>query len=298
MNPSLSVSEFAPTPTPAYLSFADMGALVRRQRLHADKALQIDGRRFGAATVGVMRMAQAEEAINRLVKAARSREEPKARPQAIREALRVAKESDDPHELHYLTSMFINEPTVIKELAKNPHLPEKSQRVIAHDDTLAADVHVMRSLASNPSLEPGLMRELLNSSDDSIVRHEVARNAALKSRFAPDPQSPYVKLCDELVDTTYDNALRLTALPGVRSADVLRKIARTRDVVFGARELEAVADNSHTPVDVLAEMANVPKSRKMLHAAFGVTVAQKAARTLAELRHPEGPDAGMEAALT
>ncbi|MCA8050711.1 hypothetical protein [Burkholderia arboris] len=298
MNPSLSAAEFSPASAPAYISFADMGGLIRQRHLYADSALQVDGRRFGAATVGAMRMAQAEEAINKLVTAARDREKPRGRPQAIREALRVAKDSDDPHELHYLTSMFINEPTVIKELAKNPHLPEKSQRVIAHDTTLAANVHVMRSLASNPSLQPDLMRDLLNSSEDSIVRHEIAHNAALKSRFAPDAGSPYVKLCDELADTTYDNALRLAALPGVRDADVLRKIARTRDVVFGARELEAVADNIHTPVDVLADMANVPKSRKMLHAAFGVTVAQKAARTLVELRHPEGPGAGMEAALT
>ncbi|KVV07315.1 hypothetical protein WK77_16120 [Burkholderia ubonensis] len=275
-----------------------MGAQVRQRRLYADSAIQLDGRRFGAATVGAVRMAQAEESINRLVKAARSREQPKARPKAIQEALRVAKDSSDPHELHYLTSMFINEPTVIKELAKNPNLPEKSQRVIANDSALAQNVHVMRSLAANPSLQPDLMRDLLNSSDDSIVRHEVAQNAALKSRYAPDAESPYVKLCDELADTTYDNALRLAALPGVRDADVLRKIARTRDVVFGARELEAVADNVHTPVDVLAGMANVSNPRKMLHAAFGVTVAQKAAQTLAELRRPERPDAGMEAALT
>lgn len=286
MNPSLSISDFSSGPQPAYLSFQEMGQLVRARRLHADRALQVDGRALGEA-VATHRMADAEESINRLVVATRSASKGKTKPLAIDAALRVARDSEDGHELHYLASMFINEPLVLRQLAKNPNLSEKTQRVLLNDPQISNNVHVMRALAGNPALRPDLMRDLLAKSEDDIVRHEVASNAVQKAHFAGDREDPYVKLCDELADTTYDDSLRLVALSGVRDPAVLRKIARTRDVVFGARELEAVADNPYTPVDVLADLAGVSSTRKMMQAMFGVTVAQKASRTLQDLQHPE-----------
>ncbi|CAE6793365.1 hypothetical protein R70006_04953 [Paraburkholderia domus] len=294
MNPSLAATEFGPSPAPRYMSFADIGALVRERHLYADTAIRIDGRRV-TEVLTHQRVAQVENTINGLVKSARDHESGKERSLAVKQALRVARDSDDAHELHYLASMFINEPSVIRQLAKNPKLPEKTQRVIANDPKLKQDMHVVRALAGNPGLKPDLMRELLSRSEDTITRHEIAKNAAQKSRFAPDAESPYVKLCNELADTTYDDALRLAALPGVRDGDVLRKIARTRDVVLGARELEAVADNVYTPPDVLAGLANVSGPKQVFYAALGVTVAQKAARTLAVQHHPEGKDAGVDA---
>jgi hypothetical protein len=289
MNPSLSAAEFDIEAGPRYMSFADIGAMVREKGLHADTALRIEGRRV-TDILSLERPQQVENAINGLVRDARDNASRKGRTAAVTEALRRAKDAEDPHELHYLASMFINDPSVIKVLAKNPNLPEKTQRVILNDPVLGKNPGVLRSLAQNAALKPDLMREVLSWNEDPIVRFEIAKTAAQKSRFAPDPEDRYVKLCDELADTTMDDSLRLAVLPGVRDSAVLRRIARTRDAALGARELEAVADNPFTPTDVLAGMANVNGIKKLAYAALGVTVAQKAARTLAALEHPEATD--------
>ncbi|WP_199033042.1 hypothetical protein [Ralstonia sp. ASV6] len=286
MNPSLSISDFSSGPQPAFLSFHQMGQLVRTKRLFSDRGVRVEGRAL-VDLASVQRMVEAEDAINSLALTVRDKGKRQEKSMALDAALRMAKDSNNGHELNYLASMFINQPKVLRQLAKNPNLPDSTQRMLINDAKASKDMHVIRNLAYNPAVKPQLMRDILQSFDDAIVRHQVASNAAQKAHIARDREDPYVKLCDELADTTYDSALRLVVLPSVRDPAVLRKIARSRDTVLGASELEAVAANIHTPADVLAEMANVSPLRRMVQSAFGVTVAQTAARTLQDLRHPE-----------
>jgi len=286
MNPSLSATEFQTAELTPFVSFERMGEIVRQNRLYADKALGLSGVHFRAVATA-MSMQNAEEAINQLVRDVKEAEKPKEAKQSIADAKRMAKGSESPHELHYLASMFINHPEVIREIAKNPHLDEKTQRVILNDPSLGRDRHVLRALGDNPALKPELMRQILNTSEDTIALQATARNAARMAQQSTGADTPYVKICDELADTTFDPAMRLIALAGARDAGVLRKIARTRDSVFAARELEAVADNSFTPKDVLVEMAGTSGPKQTIEAVFGVTIGQRAARTLAKLAHPE-----------
>jgi hypothetical protein len=284
MKLSLQADEFAPEPTP-FITFARMGELVRENHLYGDRALGVSGTRFREVATATARQ-NAEESINRLVVNVRDAHRKEAR-QSFRDALSIAKNGENPHQLHYLASMFVNHPEVIRAIAKNPHIEARTQMVILNDPVLGRDARVQRNLGDNPAIGPEVMRHLLNNSEDSITQYAVTRNAVRKSLQSNGPDTPYVKICDTLADTTLDPALRLMALAGVRDHDVMRKVVRTRDAVFGARELEAVADNIHAPKDVLAEMANASGPRQALHAVFGVTIGQRAAHTLARLSHPE-----------
>ena len=288
MNPSLSIADFSNGPQPMFLSFQQMGQLVRTKRLTADRGLRVEGRAL-VDLASVQRMIEAEDAINRLVLKVKNPDNRKDKSLATERALRMAKDSTSGHELNYLASMFINQPQVLRALAKNPNLSEDTQRMLVNDAKTSGDIHVVRALAGNPAVKPDLMRDILKAPEfeDDIVHHQVAANAAQKAHIARDREDPYVKLCDQLADTTYNNGLRLVVIPGVRNPEVLRKIADTRDNVLGAAELEAVASNMHTPSDVLRKMADVSPARRVMQAMFGVTVAQKAARTLHDLQHPE-----------
>ena len=282
MKASLSARRFEP----AFLSFAEMGQVVRENHLYSDKALGLTGTRFREVAVATS-LQNAEEAVNRLVYGVRNAPKPKEARQSIREAVSLAKDTESPHQLHYLASMFINHPEVIRAVAKNPRINEQTQQVILNDAKLGKDPRVLRNLGDNPAIGPRVMTHILNTADDAIALHMTARNAVRKAQQSNGPDTPYVKICDELADKTFDPAVRLVALAGARSHDVLRKIVRTRDVVLGARELEAVADNPYTPKDLLAEMANTSGPRQAIQAMFGITVGQRAARTLSRLSHPE-----------
>jgi hypothetical protein len=287
MKLSLSADDFAPAAPSPFITIARMGEIVRANRLHADQVIGLSGRKFrDVATANSMH--EAENQINRLVYDVRNaRQNRKEARQSVADALEIAKHSENPHQLHYLASMFINEPDVIRLVAKNPRIDQKTQLVILNDSKTGQDPRVLRNLGDNPAIGPEVMRHLLNHSNDSLTQYAVARNAARKSLQSKAADTPYVKICDELADHTFDPALRLIALAGVRDPAVMRKIVRTHDTAFGARELEAVADNIHAPKDVLAQLANVSGPRQALQAAFGVTVARRAAQTLAQLTHPE-----------
>lgn len=284
MKLSLQADDFSPEPTP-FITFARMGEVVRENRLYGDRAIGVDGATFRKVATASARQ-DVEDLINGLVLSVRDAHRKEAR-QSFREALAIAKDGENPHQLHYLASMFVNHPEVIREIAKNPHIDARTQLVILNDPVLGQDVRVQRNLADNPAIGPEVMTHLLNQSPDSITHYAVARNAARKSLQSNGPDTPYVKICDTLADTTFDPALRLIALAGVRDHEVMRKIVRTRDTVFGARELEAIADNIHAPKDVLAEMASASGPRQAIQAVFGVTIGQRAARTLSRLTHPE-----------
>jgi hypothetical protein len=284
MNLSLQADHFSPEPTP-FITFARMGEVVRQNRLYGDRAIGVDGASLREVAKASARR-DAEDLINGLVRTVRDAHHKEAR-QSFREALAIAKDSENPHQLHYLASMFIHHPEIIREIAKNPRIDARTQLVMLNDAVLGKDARVQRNLGENPAIGPDVMAHLLNHSEDSITHYAVARNAARKSLQSNGPDTPYVKICDTLADSTLDPALRLIALAGVRDHEVMRRIVRTRDTVFGARELEAIADNIHAPKDVLAEMASASGPRQALQAVFGVTVGQRAARTLSRLAHRE-----------
>lgn len=280
MKPSMMASSYQGANPVAYVSFAEMGEMVRTRGMHASSVTVVRGSEIVRAVANAQKIQEVEDGINSLLVSVRGSQAPGQRPAAMERAISIAQHSSDAHQLQYLTSMFIHEPTVMSHLAKNPALPVAAQMIIVNDVDLQRNSSVMRGLAENPALPPELMRRMLNDTGDDVVRHLLVQTAAARSRTAKESNDPYVKICDEVADTTFDNSLRLTAIAGARSAPVLRKIARTRDVALGARELEAVADNIYTPSDVLSSMASVTPTRQAIYAAFGVTVAQKASKTL------------------
>ncbi|MDM8356544.1 hypothetical protein [Pandoraea communis] len=280
MKPSMMSSSYQGANPVAYVSFAEMGEMVRARGMHASSVTVVRGSDIMQAVANTQKIQEVEDGINNLLMGVRRSQAPGQRPAAMERAIAIAQQSSDAHQLQYLTSMFIHEPTVMSHLAKNPALPVVAQRIIVNDVDLQRNSSVMRGLAENPALPPELMRQMLNDTGDDVVRHLLVQTAAARSRAAKESNDPYVKICDEVADTTFDNSLRLTAISGARSASVLRKIAKTRDVALGARELEAVADNIYTPSDVLSSMASVTPTRQAIYAVFGVTVAQKASRTL------------------
>ncbi|TKC90148.1 hypothetical protein FAZ69_08345 [Trinickia terrae] len=284
MKLSLQADEFSPQPAP-FIAFARMGEIVRENSLYGDRTLGMNGTHLRNIATATARE-DAEAAIDRLEAGVRNAHGREAR-QSFRDALSMAKHSENPHQLHYLASMFINHPNVIREIAKNPHIETRTQLAVLDDSVLGQDVRLQRNLGDNPAIGPEVMTRLLNNSEDSITHYAVTRNAVRKSLQSNGPDTPYVKICDMLADTSRDPALRLAALAGVRDHSVMRKIVRTRDAVFGARELEAIAGNIHAPKDVLAEMANASGPRQAEHAAFGAAIGQRAALTLARLSHPE-----------
>jgi len=285
MKISLAAEDYIANGPVPFVSFERMGEIARENRLYSDRSLSVSGKSFRElATVDSLQ--KAEEQVNSLLISVRRAPRQESR-QSLREALTIVKNTESPHELHYFAAMFINHPEVIREVAKNPHIDAKTQRVILNDSALSKDARVIRNLADNPAIGAEVMTHILGTSEDTIARHAVTRNAVRKSLQSNGSDTPYVKICDGLADSTYDPALRLIALPGVRSQDVLRKIVRTRDTVLGARELEAVADNIHAPKDLLVQMAGTSPLRQTIQAGYGVNIGQRAARTLGLLDHPE-----------
>jgi hypothetical protein len=274
--------------TPVFVSFDALSAIFRDQRLYPTDgvALEVPGERL-AELLPADHLAEVEGRVNTLLEAVRGLDRSQSGPEftesteKLTEALELAKNSKDEHELHYLASMFINERMVLRQLAKSPDLGEHTMLMLATVPELKQDRQIQLALAHNPALSDALMIKMIKETQDPFVINGIALNAVRRSLFIHDDNA-YVRICEDLAKAA-DPTLRRLAISGVRSPELLRSIATDRPLMVTSRELEAVAGNKYTPDDVLNGMAN--KRWEVIDLVMGIDTADRARSTLANKRY-------------
>lgn len=264
------------------VSFGELSQRFKERSLYPKdgRAAHVEGKAF----VDLWRLGtavQVESHINDLVVAVRNAGTHELRDEKMKEAVRIARESTDAFELHYLTSMFIHHRKVMRALARNSHIDEKTQMILATDDELKQDPEIQIGLAHNLILSDAVMVKMLNECENQFVQMGLAWNAASQARSGT-ANSPYVKICNMLAKS-FDVAVRAEAIGGIRDPEILREVASSNSVFLAPRVLEAVATNDNTPTDVLHDLSvgSMPKLQSM----FAIRVAENARRTLASKNH-------------
>lgn len=267
--------EFGDGKLPKFASLSVIGHYVREHGLYPrDGQMQkIEGTEI-SPVLRMQSLQQVEDRINDLV--GELRQVKKRHEAAMEKALDIAKTSTDPYELHYMAHMFMHERTVLRAIAKNPHLSEKTQFMIASLSHFRKDRQLQISLAHNPALSSTVMEKML-SIEDVFVLQGLAHNAARKSQQLNDQGC--AEVCKKIALVPWDDTLSKAAIPGVKDPNVLRQIADTHSAMFEAEKLEMVAQNIHTPTDVLERMSKTPLAR--IQHAVGIDFASKARHTLA-----------------
>lgn len=273
--------EFGDGKLPRFAPLSIIGHYVREHGLYPrDGQMQkVEGVEV-SMVLKMQSLQQIENRINDLV--FELRQVKKRHETALEKALEIAKTSTDPYELHYMAHMFMHERSVLRAVAKNPHLSEKTQFMIASLSHFRQDRQLQISLAHNPALSSTVMEKML-SIKDVFVLQGVAHNAARKSQQLNDPGC--AEVCKKIALVPWDDTLSKAAIPGVKDPNVLRQIADTHGALFEAEKLEMVAQNVHTPTDVLERMSKTPLAR--LQHAVGIDFASKATHTLAVKRQNE-----------
>lgn len=291
---SLVAREFGDGSLPKFAAFETVGHYVREQGIYPrDGRMQKkDGVEF-SSLLRLQTLQQIENRINDLVDELReTRDRHEA---ALGQALEIANTATDPYELHYMGNMFMYQREVLRAVAKNPNLSEKTQLLIVSMELLRDDREIQLGLAHNPSLCPVVMEKMMSYTEDVFVLQGIAHNAARQSQINRE-DTAFAAVCKELALVHWDTTLSKAAIPGVKDPDVLRRIAENNSALYAADKLELVAQNPHTPDDVLTRMAETPLAR-MQHA-VGIDYAIKARHTLATKRQCETaavsvPDAGL-----
>lgn len=272
----------ATTPRFFAMSFDDMANVVREKGLYSKTgaAVQIDGKQLHKL-IQLDRLVAMENRINELVYATAKAATSEEKESTMKESIHIASFSTDTHELHYLASMLINHREVMRTLARNPHIDEKTQLILATDLELKNDRETQLGLAHNPALSAVIMAKIINTSDNIHVHQGIALNAVAKARALPH-DSDYADICKQLAGS-FDTIMRQTAIPGVRDPEILRKIADNNSVFLAPRELEAVASNHFTPDDVLQDLSK--RSFPAVQHILSITVTDKARSTLANKQY-------------
>ncbi|WP_454727705.1 MULTISPECIES: hypothetical protein [Cupriavidus] len=296
MKPSLAALYAVEAPPPGtgrFMSFADMRQLALGENLiPADgAAVVVPGERF-TAFAGLDDLTQMESRINELKVEVMLAAKP-AVAEVLRPTILIAETSTHPHELQYLQAMFIHHRQVLRALAVNKHLPEQTQRVLATDTLLKDDKSLQRLLASNPALTSSVMQAMWSETDDSIVQVRISENAAQQGKLY-DGENDFARLCEAFYQSSADRSVRLAAIEGIRDPELLRRIASTNDVTFGAAELTAIAANRHTPDDVLNTLTKpagmLQRVQNVLHPMTSSRIHQLAQQNL-ERRNAASRDA-------
>lgn len=216
------------------------------------------------------------------------------RVKALEEATQLARETRDPYELNYLVKMFVHENTVQAEAAKNAALPEHAQRVMIALATSSIDRpsrEVVLSLASNGSIKPRLLVDLLNfhvtshAFPDKAVILGITRNIAARSRLKMDADGEEcAQICLNL-SKAIDNSIFKAALHGVRDPNRLAYIAEHHSPVCASDVLAVVAENPFTPVKSLEFLESLGTGA--FNRAVGWEFPVRARQTLALLREQQ-----------
>lgn len=280
MKPSAIAENFGNGRLPVFMGLSAVGPYVRQRGLYPRDGVMVEARgRDVASLLRLQSLQQIEERINTLahqMRVARERFE-----SALGETLEIANTSVDPYEIHYMASMFMHQREVLRALAKNPNISERTQFLLVENPLSRKDREIQLSLAHNPSLVAPVMTKMLSYCEDAFVLHGVALNAARQSRLAHG-DTPYADICKQLAVVHSDATLARAAIPGVKDPETLRQLADIAGPLLASDKLEAIAENLHTPDDVLERMMKSPFAR--LEFAFGTDIAGKARHSLAVKR--------------
>lgn len=277
MKLSLMASNFGAGHLPAFKPLGEIGAYVRERGLYPRDGQMVQAE--GGDIAGILRLSslqQIEDRINKL--AAEMREARKQLESALEQTLAIADSSSDPYEIHYMASMFMHQREVVRALVKNPRLSERTQLLIASDMELRKDREVQLGLAHNPALSANVMAKMAAYTTDSFVLHGIALNASRQAQLSHDDNG-YAEICKQIALVHFDDSLSKAAIPGVRDPEALRQIANSHSTLLAADKLALIAQNPHTPDDVLEQMAQSPMAR--LEYALGFDLSGKARHTLA-----------------
>lgn len=288
---SAVAKDFGDGKLPEFSPLAMLGQYVREHGLYPRDgvAVKVEGAEV-ASVLRLQTLQQIENRINVLVDDVRGARE--VREAAVVKALEVAKTATDPYELHYLANMFMYQREVLRAVAKNPQLSERTQFLLASMKELRDDRELQLALAHNPSLCATVMGKILAYSEDIFVLQGIAHNAARQSQLGRADVG-FAEVCKELAQVHWDITLSKAAIPGVTDPALLRQMAEGNSALYAADKLELIAQNPHTPDDVLTKMAETPLAR--LQHAVGIDYAVKARHTLAAKRQRDAePVASIE----
>lgn len=280
---SLVALDFGHGDSPRFVPSSDLGHYVREHQIYPrDGTLAVVGGGKVSSVLRVATLHQIEGRINELVvelQKARSRQHA-----AIERAAEIASSSEDGYELHYLANMFIMQKEVLRAVARNPNLSEKTQMLLVSLPEFQRDREIQLGLAHNPSLSASAMERMLGYHQDAFVLQGLAHNAARQSQ-SEQGRGPFAEICAELAMVDWDFTLSKAAIPGVKDPEVLRDMAQRYSAIFAADKLAVIAQNPNTPDSVLEKMASAPLAR--LQQAIGMDYAVKARHTLeAKRAHP------------
>jgi len=219
-----------------------------------------------------------------------------AQSTAMRSMQTAAEASKDVHELDYIAQMLMEHKAIIINVAKNPYLGEATQVKLANHPLYRNDPYVARALASNQNLAPAAARSIAqHHRNDRFVMHELASTVSKLAQV--DHNSPeYGAICRELTTVSPIDFPLAPAVRGVKDANHLRslwnqhKLRPTLERELDHPTYHAIAQNPHTPDDVIDQMA----SRHPVTALFGneVEITQHTiSRRLAVIAERNGPNA-------
>lgn len=280
---STAALDFGDGKLPQFSPLSMIGGYVRDHGLYPRDgvAVKVEGAE-AASVLRLQTLQQIEDRINGLVDDVRGARE--SREAAAGAALEIAETSADPYELHYLANMFMHRREVLRAAARNPQLSERTQFLLASMKELRDDRELQLALAHNPALCSAVMGKMLAYTEDVFVLQGIAHNAARQSQLGR-AAAGFAEVCKELAQVHWDVTLSKAAIPGVTDPAVLRHMAESNSALYAADKLELIAQNPHTPDDVLTKMAETPLAR--LQHAVGIDYAIKARHTLAAKRQRE-----------
>lgn len=265
MNPSLQARERAATS--GFMNFEELSLHFRENDLSPKDGRfhRVEGKKV-AAVLGMETFKEVEAEINEMVFAIKNSVSQAEVSASLDDAIVAAEGSTDPFQLSYLASMFIHHREVMRAVARNQHIDEGTQMILASDLELRRDKAVQMALGGNPSLIASVARKMIMGNTDPYVENAITATVSKKSVTGP-VDSEFAQLCKELA-RFYDPLTRATALKGVQDPEVLRIAADSNSLILGSKDLEAVATNKFTPDDVLAELSN----RRVLGLPNSVTI--------------------------
>lgn len=273
MKPALAATDFGFRP----MNLDEVGDFVREKSLYPE-----DGKSFRVGEwtfANIMKPQPAKEVekrINGYAQAMNNANE-SVRIVALMESATLAVRSEDPYELHYMAGMFIAKRDLLRVIARNPAVAERTQLVILESSEFGDDHQVVGALAHNPNLSPAVMLKIADRTRNPYVLQGLAFNAVRNSLRHP-AESAYADVCKHLAMSPFYSVSK-EAIHGVKDPEILREIAATNSKWFSPGKLGAVAGNQYTPDDVLQELAK-PKLAG-IQQVLGMDIIERATSTLA-----------------
>lgn len=280
---SLLAQDFGTGKLPRFGTASEVGHYVREFGLYPrDGQMQaVEGAELGRL-LQFQTLQQIEDRINEL--SAQMRQAKPLREEALGKAMELAESSNDAYELHYMANMFMQQKEVLRAIAKNPILSEKTQLLLVSLPEVRQDRQVQLNLAHNPAMCSTALEKMVSYTEDAFVLQGIAHNASRQSLATLD-DTAFAGICKQLASVLSDDTLCKAAIPGVKDPELLRSLADNNNAFFAADKLALIAQNIYTPTDVLERMASNPLARPQ-HV-LGIDYSVKARHTLALQRQQQ-----------